>query len=201
MEKYKCNICPAEFKTQRGLDNHKHRWICPICGTKLKTAAGYDKHVKRHKTEAERKAQREQQAEETARQQKIKLQQQIEKLKEAGLFTLRFQPGDKVYLSTHRVTKPTHERRWNRMVRVRYEEERRYYADEFTVSGALEPENIFMIEKALRDNEPYPITYTTERGETFKEGKVFKTREEAEADAKKNMEEYKQACEHAAMCR
>lgn len=41
--------------------------------------------------------------------------------------------GDKIYYHSYHVTKPTHQQKWNRMVRVRYEEERRYYHQEDTI--------------------------------------------------------------------
>lgn len=201
MGNFKCNICPAEFKTQRGLDNHKHRWICPICGIKLGTSAGYERHVKRHGPEAEIKEKLKQQAEEAAKQHEIKLQQQVQQLKEAGLFTPRFRTGDKVFLSTYIVTKPMYEKRRNRMVRVRYEEERRYYADTFTVVGIKEPDNIYELEYALRNNKQYPITYIADRDKTFTEDNVFQTIEEAEADAMMKRDKYRQACDFAFQCR
>lgn len=201
MKTFKCNICPAEFKTKRGLDNHKHRWICPICGTKLVTASGYERHVKRHEADADEKEKRSKQAEEAARQKEIELPQKIQKLKESGLFIPRLHPGDKVILSTYSVTKPTHEGRWNRMVRVRYEEERRYYADTFTVVGIKEPDNIYEIDYALRNNKLYPVTYMADRGKTFTEDNVFKTIEEAEVDAMIKRDKYREACDFASQCR
>lgn len=202
MEKYKCSICPAEFKTQRGLDNHKHRWICPTCGAKLKTATGYERHVKRHETKSDERKRLEQ----LSSQYEDNVNKLIKKMKDSGLFVPKYKPEDKVILSTYRVTKPTHEQRGNRIVHVRYEEERYYYADTFTVTGVNEPKphgvnTLYLVEKTIKNKEPYPITYTTDRGVKFFESEVFQTIEDAEADVKQKQEAYKKSCEQAAMYR
>lgn len=55
MSNYKCNTCPAEFKTENGLIKHKCRWICKICGTKLTTFGGYNRHLENHSNSEIRK--------------------------------------------------------------------------------------------------------------------------------------------------
>jgi len=195
----KCNICQAEFKTQRGFDNHKHRWYCHECGTKLITLNGYERHMKRHE-EGDAKAEKERLL---AIERQNQFRKMVELLKESGLFNPKYKAGDKVILSTYRVTKPTHEKRWNRMVRVRYEEERYYYAQEFTVHGNLEPEmrNSYHVERCIRENEQYPVEYVTECHRWFNDGSVFQDMRSAKADADEKGKDYKKACDFAAMCR
>jgi len=197
MKPFKCSICPAEFKTQRGLDNHAHRWICNICGVRLKTAKGYDRHMMNHKT-AERRKEREENEE---KQRIIDFKAKVEILKSSGLFSPVYKPGDHVILSTYHVTKPTHEQRWNRLVRVRYEEERRYYATTFTVIGVIEPDREYMVDRCLKLNEQYPVLYQAEHGKVFMESEVFESIDEAKADAKQKREKYNESCEFASMCR
>ena len=197
MKEFKCSVCPAEFKTQRGLDNHAHRWICNICGVRLKTAKGYERHMMNHKT-AERRKEREENEE---KQRILDFKANIEKLKDLGLFSPIYKIDDRVILSTYHVTKQTHEQRWNRLVRVRYEEERHYYADTFTVMWVIEPNREYMVNMCLKNNEQYPVMYRADRGIIFKESEVFRTIEEAKEDAKQKGEKYKEACEFASMCR
>lgn len=200
---YKCNICPAEFKTQRGLENHKHRWYCSECGKKLTTQKGYDRHVARHSESVSKKVEKDRLLEIERREREDLFRKKVNLLKEKGLFNPIYKQGDKVILSTYRVTKPTHEKRWNRMVRVRYEEERYYYAQEFTVHGHLEPEmsNSYQVDRCIRDNEQYLVEYVTECHRWFSAGSVFPDMESARADARKNADEYKKACDFASMCR
>ena len=202
---YKCNICPAEFKTQRGLDNHKHRWFCPECGTKLTTLKGYERHVARHSEsvskKAAAKAERERLLAIERQEREDQLRKKVELLKERGLFTPKYKAGDKVILSTYRVTKPTHEWRFTRWVHVRYEEERYYYAQEFIVRGHYEPQFAYTVGQCLKDGAQYPVTYVTEGGMTFTERMVFASIEEARADAAANGKAYKEDCDFASMCR
>lgn len=207
---YKCNICPAEFKTQRGLDNHKHRWYCPECGAKLTTLKGYERHVARHSESVSKKAAAKAEKERLLaierQEREDQFRKKVELLKERGLFNPKYKAGDKVILSTYRVTKPTREKRWNRMVRVRYEEERYYYAQEFTVKCYIEPNSYdtYTVEKCLRENEQYPVLYATDSGiatEYFREKDVFTDMTAAKSDAAANGKAYKEACDFASMCR
>lgn len=199
---YKCDICPAEFKTQRGLDNHKHRWFCPVCNTKLTTKAGYERHVKRHEGEVERKAAEKRQREMEEQNRRDQFAKDLELLKERGLFTPIYKPGDKVILSTYHVTKPTHEWRFTRWVRVRYEEERRYYAREFTIREVVIPtiERAYIVRGCLNNNVQYPVVYMTDTGVTFVEA-VFDNLKDAERDAAERQKAYDQGCREAAMYR
>ncbi len=201
MKLFICNVCQAEFKTENGLKNHKHRWFCEICGSKLKTENGYRKHIHIHE-ERERKIL---QARENRDKESIihqnELLDKVNELKESGLFTIKFNPGDKVFLSTYLVTKPTHEKRWNRIVRVRYEEERKYYADKFTVTGALDPEGLHTIKSCIDNKRQYPVTYTTSKGVLFKSEHVFPDLESADKDANECMRKYNDYCDTASQCR
>jgi len=75
------------------------------------------------------------------------------------------QIGDTVRYVTHAVTKPTHQWRGSRQVKVRYEEERRYYGTTSVVVGILPAyEIIDDLRKALEDGEEYPVRYAVESG-------------------------------------
>ena len=200
---YKCDACPAEFKTQRGLENHKHRWFCSECGKKLTTKNGYDRHVARHSESVSKKTEKDRLLEIEKREREDQFRKKVELLKEKGLFNPIYKQGDKVILSTYRVTKPTHEKRLNRIVRVIYEEERYYYAQEFTARGHIEPEmrNSYQVERCIRENEQYSVEYMTECNRWFNKGSVFSDIKTAIADARKNADEYKKACEQVFMCR
>ena len=59
----------------------------------------------------------------------------FEKMKEEFLLTLPYKIGQTIYYIYYRVTKPTHEWKWKRLVRVRYEEERYYSYGEETIKS------------------------------------------------------------------
>ena len=192
---FKCNVCAAQFKTQKGLDNHKCRWYCEICGKKLVTLAGYERHIMRHaekKVEADELTLREKERQEQ-REQAFK--ENVIKLKSRGLFSPKYKKGDKVFLSLYVVTKPTHQYRYNRWVHVRYEEERKYYSNEFIVGGYIEPQ----IKDFVRVD--YCLRYYTEEGKIFYEANVFCDLQSAEKDAQMRQKEYKEECDFADFCR
>ena len=83
---YKCEICPAEFKTEKGLTNHKCRWYCKICGTKLTTSGGYDRHLKNHSNSEIRKQEQALKQAELQKQKEEDFKIKYQKLKDMGLF-------------------------------------------------------------------------------------------------------------------
>ena len=186
----KCNVCAAQFKTEKGLDTHKCRWYCKICGKKLVTLAGYERHIMRH---TEKKEEAAEQA----------FKENVIKLKSRGLFSPKYKKGDKVFLSLYVVTKPTHQYRYNRLVHVRYEEERKYYSGEFIVGGHIEPriEDFVRVDYCLKHNKDFEITYYTEEGKMFYEANVFCDPQSAEKDAQMRQKEYKEECDFASFCR
>ena len=199
----KCNVCAAQFKTQKGLDNHKCRWYCEICGKKLVTLVGYERHVMRH---AEKKVEA---AELTLRENERECQRErlfkenVIKLKSRGLFSPKHKEGDEVFLSLYVVTKPTHQYRYNRWVRVRYEEERKYYSGKFIVGGHIEPQikDFVRVDYCLRHNKKFEITYYTEEEIIFYEENVFCDLQSAEKDAQMRQKDYQKDCDFAAFCR
>lgn len=200
---FKCNVCAAQFKTQKGLDVHKCRWYCKICGKKLVTLAGYERHTMRHaekKVEAAELALREKERQEQ-REQAFK--EKVIELKSRKLFSPKYKEGDKVFLSLYVVTKPTHQYRNNRWVRVRYEEERKYYSNEFIVGGCIEPQikDFVRVDYCLRHNKKFEITYYTEEEVIFYETNVFCDLQSAEKDAQMRQKEYKEECDFADFCR
>jgi hypothetical protein len=200
---YKCNICPAEFKTEKGLSNHKCRWNCKICGTKLTTQKGYNRHLDNHSnvdTKIKEKALK--QAEE-AKRKEVEFFEKYQILKELNLFTPLFNSGDNVIISTYVVTKPTHEQRFNRMVRVRYEEERRYSVFDWVIEKAIEPtiNDLYRINHCIEKKEQYPIRYLTKNNKVISPLDIYQDRDKANEDSVNKNKSYKEACEFASMCR
>ena len=200
---FKCNVCAAQFKTQKGLDNHKCRWYCEICGKKLVTLAGYERHIMRHAEKKEEAAEQAFREKEREYQRERLFKEKVIELKSRGLFSPKYKKGDKVFLSLYVVTKPTHQYRYNRLVHVRYEEERKYYSNEFIVEGHIEPQikDFVRVDYCLKHNKKFEITYYTEDGKSFYEANVFGDVKSAEEDAQKRQKEYKKDCDFAAFCR
>lgn len=102
---------------------------------------------------------------------------------------LSIHPFDsRIFISTYQVTKPTHVKKFNRMVRVRYEEERKYFATELTIKS-VQPST--RGQKNLLINGAY---WTSDI-------KLFETMGEAEKDAKTRQSAYNKSCEEAASYR
>lgn len=200
---FKCNVCAAQFKTQKGLDNHKCRWYCRICGKKLVTLAGYERHIIRHTKKKEEAAEQAFREKEREYQREQLFKEKVIELKSRGLFSPKYKKGDKVFLSLYVVTKPTHQYRYNRLVHVRYEEERKYYSGEFIVGGHIEPriEDFVRVDYCLKHNKDCEITYYTEEGKIFCEANVFCDLQSAEKDAQMRQKDYQKDCDFAAFCR
>ena len=200
---YKCNICPAEFKTEKGLANHKCRLICKICGTKLTTNNGYNRHLQNHSNTEIRKQEQQLKQAELQKQKEEEFAIKYQKLKDMGLFNPLYSSGDTVIVSTYVVTKPTHEQRFNRMVRVRYEEERRYTVFDWIIDKAIEPtiNDLWRMGVCIEKNEQYPIKYLTKNYKTITHSDIFQDRKSANDDCENKGKTYKDACDFASMCR
>jgi len=197
---YKCDVCPAEFKTQRGLDNHRHRWICKKCGTTYRTQKGYEKHTSTN-CGSDLAKEKELARAEQVRKDEESLQKMIYDLKvRDGLFNPKYQPGDEVIASWYVVTKPTHELRYKRWVRVRYEEERRYFCGKRQVFGILEPteSDRYNILNCLKNQTQFPVRY--DFGGVNVTG-IHETLDEAFDFSNAERQRYKDACDFASMCR
>lgn len=137
---------------------------------KWKTERGFNNH-KCYKDiqleNAERAAQQEKQKE-------VQLAQAIA--------TAKFQVGDTIHYYSYTVTKPIHVWRGDRRVRVRYEEERRYWA----TSGVVEEIQIGGYKVGNR---------------VIHETSIFETEDKAAAVAATKNADYKESCEFAARCR
>jgi hypothetical protein len=96
--------------------------------------------------------------------------------------------GSKLIISTYRITKPTHEQRFNRMVKVRYEEERRYFATEITINSLI-PNSGY--------NPSFLINNTYWKGDI----KIFDSLKEAEKHASEGQISYNKHCNEAASFR
>ena len=200
---YKCNICPAEFKTEKGLSNHKCRWFCKICGTKLTTANGYDRHLKNHTNSETRKKEQQLKQIESQKQKEEEFVIKYQKLVDMGLFSPLYNSGDSVIVSTYIVIKPTHEQRFNRMVRVRYEEERKYDVFDWVIDKVIEPtiNDLYRINNCIELNQKYPIHYLTKNFKTISELNIFNDRIKANDDSTNKGKQYKDACDFASRCR
>lgn len=96
--------------------------------------------------------------------------------------------GTKLIISTYRVTKPTHKQRFNRMVKVRYEEERRYFDTEITINSLI-PNSGY--------NPSFLINHTYWKGDI----KIFDSLKAAEFDASERQKGYDKSCAEAASYR
>jgi hypothetical protein len=199
---FKCEVCPAEFKTQKGLDNHKCRWICNHCGKKLATAKGHERHVKNHGKQSENRIKIEASKVEKQRLQVEKydfLKSEIIKL---GLFNPNYKVGDTVFISTYYVTKPTHEWRGTRLVHVRYEEDRIYRGLKTTITEVSMSTSCYSLEFSIKENKSASIYYRVNGdNKQFGEDSFYPSMELAEKDATATGLKYKESCDFASMCR
>jgi len=200
---YKCNICPAEFKTEKGLSNHKCRWFCKVCSAKLTTLKGYNKHLENHSTLKTMKSEQQLKQIELQKQKDEELAIKHQKMIDMGLFNPLYKSGDRVIVSTYIVIKPTHELRFNRMVKVRYEEEIRYDVFDWVIDKVMKPtiNDLHKIENCIKLNSQYPIQYGTKNLKVISESQIFQDRSKAEELAAYNNKKHKEASEFASMCR
>jgi len=124
---------------------------------------------------------------------KIKIDQRTSEYLESSnkliaKFLLDHPIGSKLFISSYKVTKPTHVQKFNRMVRVRYEEERRYFATEITINS-LQPGNGYLPNFLI--NSQY----------WFKSIKIFESMQDAEVDSLKHQNSYDESCKEASRCR
>lgn len=125
----------------------------------------------------------------------LKLAELKQKCLESSLVT--FKIGDVIHYVGYYVTKPTHVQRFNKMVRVRYEEERRYYSksdiitsidfniNEYHINLDVE----YIIKRFLIINgSVYPFD-------------IKESIEDAKKCAAESQKAYDDACEHAYRCR
>lgn len=200
---YRCDICPSKFKTEKGLLNHKCRWHCKICGTKLTTLKGYNKHLDNHSNLEIIKQEKEIKQAQLQKQKEDEFTIKYRKLIEIGLFKPLYNSGDSVIVSTYIVTKPTHEKRFNRMVRVRYDEERKYDVFDWVIDNVIEPtiNDLYRINNCIELNKKYPITYLTKNLYIISESNIYQDRVKASENALIKGKEYKDACDFASRCR
>lgn len=202
MDTFNCTICPAKFKTLKGLENHKCRWICAVCAKKLTTEKGFLKHKANHGKISTNKANAEQLRIDRQNQQIEKYNRLSAEIIEKGLFNPKYKVGDTVFVSTYHVTKPTHEWRYTRMVHVRYEEERRYYSLKTTIEDTRMSSNSYSLELALMSNAQVSVYYKVGNDQRlFTDADFFESLILAEKDASLKSIEYKKQCDFASMCR
>lgn len=197
---YQCAICPASFRTERGLVNHKHRWICKKCGTTYRTQKGYDKHTSTS-CGADLIKEKEYARTEQARKDAQAFEKMVYDLKvRDGLFNPKYNVGDEVIVSWYVVTKPTHELRYKRWVRVRYEEERRYSCGKRQIRGISEPTHSdwYNILNCLKNQTQFPVNY--DFGGVVVTG-IHGTLDEAFDFSNAERQAYRDSCDFASRCR
>ena len=91
--------------------------------------------------------------------------------------------GDKVFIYYYIVTKPTHEYMGGRVVRMRYEEVRRYQASEEIIQDILPHNQIQILNRIISEKN------------------ICQTLNEAKQKAKHAQEDYESACRFAERCR
>lgn len=115
--------------------------------------------------------------------QKKRQEDQRKKLEERKE-TSKYKVGDEVPYWNYRVTKPIYEiNSWGRKVKMRYEEERSYYAAQGTVTNIL--------------IDGYTINQWTH----IPDGNICESLEEAKKIAEQHGKSYKEHCEFAQRCR
>ena len=133
-------------------------------------------------------------------------QVEFDKMKIEVLSNLEYKIGDKIVYIREIIIKPTHEQRFNRMVRVRYEAVKRWEAYEGVIS------NIEAIQYNNNNNNnilPPSLEYLKNNNVIISVGYhsmrisgIFNgTLKEAEEKAKEETKLYKEACDFASMCR
>jgi hypothetical protein len=100
------------------------------------------------------------------------------------MFFEEYKIGQRVIIVSYVVTKPTHEQRFNRMVKVRYEEGRRYYAEEITIETVVAENGGIIINQIYHKCDIYNGTL-----------------EAAQREADEGQKAYDDHCKFASDCR
>jgi hypothetical protein len=101
---------------------------------------------------------------------------------EKAIAESKYKIGDKVNYVSYTVTKPTHTQMGNRLIHVRYEEERSYWNSFDTI-------------------EKIEIGGYIICGRFIKKSDIFDKKEEAYNFSKKSAESYKEHCDFSSFCR
>jgi hypothetical protein len=111
------------------------------------------------------------------------------------LLTLPYKIGQTIYYTYFWVTKPTHEWKWKRLVRVRYEEERSYSYGEETIKSidfayrGYVPNGIEQMKNYLLFNNKIPLS------------DLCDSLEEAKTKSSEQSKSYKKDCDLASSYR
>lgn len=103
-------------------------------------------------------------------------------------FLSEYPIGSEIFISAYYVTKPTHVQRGNRMVKVRYEEERKYFARKVTV-------------QTVHPNRATFADFNINNSYWKSDIEIFSSMKEAESHASKRQKSYDESCHFASMCR
>jgi hypothetical protein len=106
--------------------------------------------------------------------------------------------GDTINYYGYHVTKPTHVQKFNRMVRVRYEEERSYYAETTTVNHIDFEIPFYHLDNINIDDiiKNYMVI-----NHKIHLHQIFQTLQETIDIKNQEAKRYKEDCDHASMCR
>lgn len=118
----------------------------------------------------------------------------LNKMKEELLPTLPYKIGQKIFYVREIIVKPTHVKKWNRLVRVRYEEEKDFRGEEDIIKSI--DINIGFVPNDLESLKHFIVL-----NGHIKLRSLCNTLEEAVEKAKNDEIEYKKACDFAAFCR
>jgi len=164
--------------------NKENEYTCPICrkgpkkgGFRRKYKWKTERGFKNHPCYAEVLKWQEKQAEIKTTEEEEKRRRLEERIKNG-----KYKVGDEIFYCNYCVTKPTHERRGSRMVKVRYEEVRSFYSSK----GKIQKITLHGI---------------IVNGVHISDSAICNTLEEAENIADKAQKGYEDHCNFSSMCR
>lgn len=201
----KTPLPPVDHKGQR-IEPKNGVYRCPNdCGSKgypkpkWKTKTGFEKHLVTCDAAIERSKIREQKKKEAD-----ELKKQVNDFNKKAMkwyikhHDTKYHVGDLIYYVHKQVTKPTHEQRGNRMVKVRYEEERRYSCAAFKiaiVTAKYSGKDVYE-----DDNENIYIVYSNTHTTLF-EREIFTDKTECETRAQDSQKSYDDGVKFSQYCR
>lgn len=192
MDKNKIELPVIEFEGKQVKPSKRGVYKCPFnCGRSdyaqpsWKTEAGFRKHMQQcpSKPSEVKRRQENKEIEHSA----------FETIKAEILGSLDIKVGDKVAVVKEWILKPTHELRFNRMVRVRYDAVKRFEGLEIVINKIDLQHSSYLDKEYLKGN----IIINDE----FRLSAICPSIEAAKKRAEENQRSYDAACEFASQCR
>lgn len=169
---------------------YKCPYHCGVTGypiPKWKTEKGFQQHIKKcHKRPSLIKSRQEEETNDRLL---------FEKMKEEIISTLPYKIGQKLFYVKEIIVKPTHVMKFNRMVKVRYEEEKDFQAreDELKYIDVQYP--------GFVPKEVETLKFYVRLNGFIKISSLCQNMEEAKKKASDDMKSYKEYCDFASFCR